>query len=77
MAFVTSDQMTQYDNAGHTEMYTYEPATRKLVCVSCIPSGAPPTSEVYASQDGLFMTDDGRAVFSTEDALVHTDTKPR
>ena len=74
MAFVTASQMTQYDNAGHLEMYRYDPATRKLVCVSCIPSGAPPTSDVAASQDGLFMTDDGRAFFTTEDALVHADT---
>jgi hypothetical protein len=66
--------VTQYNNAGHTEMYTYEPATRRLVCASCIPSGSPPTSDVYASQDGLFMTNDGRAFFTTEDALVHTDT---
>ena len=27
-----------------------------------------------ASQDGLFMTDDGRAFFTTDDALVHSDT---
>jgi hypothetical protein len=74
MAFVTSDPLTQYDNAGRTEMYTYEPSARKLVCVSCIPSGAPPTSEVYASQDGLFMANDGRTFWSTEDSLVPADT---
>ena len=55
-------------------MYTYEPSTEKLICVSCIPSGAPPTSDVEASQDGLFLTDDGRTFFSTEDALVPSDT---
>ena len=74
MAFITASPVTQYDNAGHLEMYTYDPATRKVVCVSCIPSGAPPTSDVVGSQDGLFMTDDGRTFFSTEDALVHGDT---
>ncbi len=74
MAFVTASPITQYDNAGHLEMYTYEPSTRRIVCVSCNPSGAPPTSDVEASKDGLFMTDDGRTFFSTEDALVHADT---
>ncbi len=74
MAFITSSQITQYNNAGHLEMYTYEPSTRRINCVSCIPSGAPPTSNVLASQDGLFMTNDGRAFFSTEDALVSGDT---
>jgi hypothetical protein len=29
---------------------------------------------VLASQDGLFMTSDGRTFFSTEDPLVHADT---
>jgi hypothetical protein len=74
MAFVTAGQVTGYDNAGHLEMYVYDASTQKVVCVSCIPSGAPPISDVQASQDGLFMTDDGRAFFSTEDPLVSTDT---
>ncbi len=74
MAFITNAQITEYNNNGYQEMYTYEPSTRKLVCVSCIPSGEPPTSNVEASQDGLFMTNDGRTFFSTEDALVHSDT---
>ena len=46
----------------------------KLVCVSCLPSGAPPTTNVEASLNGLFMTNDGRAFFSTGDALVPQDT---
>jgi hypothetical protein len=55
-------------------MYTYEPATGIVACASCLPSGKPPTSDITASQDGLFMTNDGRTFFSTEDALVHGDT---
>ncbi len=74
MAFITASQITQYNNAGHLEMYTYEPATETVLCVSCNPSGAPPTSDVYGSQDGLFLTTDGRTFFSTEEALVHNDT---
>jgi hypothetical protein len=74
LAFITNTQVTQYDNAGHTEMYRYNPISRAIVCVSCRPDGEPPTSEVKASQDGLFMANDGRSFFSTEDALVHADT---
>ena len=74
MAFITASQVTKYDNAGHLEMYTYDPTTRDVTCVSCIPSGAAPTSDVQGSQDGLFLTNDGRTFFTTEDALVHTDT---
>jgi hypothetical protein len=57
-----------------TEMYSYNPATGSIVCDSCNPSGQPPTSDVYASQDGLFMTDDGRTFFTTEEPLVPVDT---
>ena len=74
LAFLTASQITSYDNAGHLEMYTYEPSTERLTCVSCNPSGAPPTTNVQASQDGLFLTNDGRAFFSTEEALVPNDT---
>jgi hypothetical protein len=72
-AFVTKTKVGSYDNAGHSEMYTYDPASRKLVCVSCRPDGTPPSSDVLASQNGLFMTDDGRPFFSTEDPLVERD----
>ncbi len=74
MAFVTASQVTGYENAGHLEMYRYQPSTRQIVCVSCRPDGQPPVSNVEASQDGLFMTDDGRVFFSTEDSLAHGDT---
>jgi hypothetical protein len=74
MAFITNTKVTQYDNSGHMEMYRYTPSSRALVCASCRPDGEPPISEVTASQDGLFMTNDGRTFFSTEDPLVHGDT---
>jgi hypothetical protein len=74
MAFVTASPATQYDSAGYPEMYLYESTTGALTCVSCVPSGAPPTSDVQGSQNGLFLTDDGRPFFSTEDALVSGDT---
>ena len=59
MAFVTRSPVTQYDNAGHLEMYTFAPSTGKIICVSCNPTGAPPKSDVEASQDGLFMAKTG------------------
>jgi hypothetical protein len=73
-AFVTASPVTQYDNAGHQEMYRYNAITRTLLCVSCIPDGDSPETDVEASQNGLYLTDDGRPFFSTEDALVHGDT---
>ncbi len=74
MAFLTASKITSYENAGFLEMYSYDPATGNVHCVSCIPDGAPPTSNVEASNNGPFMTDDGRTFFSTADALVPQDT---
>jgi hypothetical protein len=74
MAFVTRSPVTQYNNAGHLEMYTFAPSTDQITCVSCNPTGAPPTFDAEASQDGIFMAEDGRTFFSTDEALVHGDT---
>lgn len=74
VAFVTDTQLTSYDNAGHLEMYSYLPATGAITCDSCRPDGKPATADLQASQDGLFMTDDGRTFFSTSEALVPQDT---
>jgi len=74
MTFITASQITGYDNKGYTELYSFTPATGRVVCDSCAPNGESPTSNVYGSQNGLFMTDDGRAFFFTENALVPQDT---
>jgi hypothetical protein len=73
-AFTTSDRVTAYDNHGVEEMYSYEPATDDVICVSCNPTGAPPVEDVEGSLNGLFMADDGRTFFYTLDALVPKDT---
>jgi hypothetical protein len=73
MAFITKTRLTAYDNAGHTEMFAYDPQARELLCVSCLPDGSPPGSDVEGSLNGTFMADDGRAFFSTADALVPRD----
>ncbi len=74
MAFLTSTQVTGYDNQGSDQMYLYDVVQDKMTCVSCVPTGDPPTSQTMASQNGLFMSNDGRTFFSTKDALVPFDT---
>lgn len=73
-AFVTNARLTSYDNAGKDEMFSYDPESGAVECVSCIPSGEPPSSNVKASVSGFFMSADGRTFFSTSDALVAKDT---
>ena len=74
MAFLTASRVTTYDNAKHTEMYTYSPASEEVKCISCRPDNAPPSGDVWASANGIFMTNDGRTFFSTVDGLVPRDT---
>ena len=73
-AFVTASRVTSYDNAGMKEMYTFNPSTDEVICVSCVPGGEAPTSDVEGSVSGFFMSNAGRAFFSTNDALVPRDT---
>ncbi len=74
MAFFTRSQITGFSNAGYSEAYEFTPGTGRITCASCNPDGEPPTHETYGSQDGLFMTNDGRTFFFTENALVSNDT---
>jgi hypothetical protein len=76
-AMVTDSQLTSYDNRGFREMYTYAPDAERITCVSSDPSGRAPTGDVVASQGGRFMADDGRAFFTTPDALVPRDRDGR
>jgi hypothetical protein len=73
-AFLTSAKLTAYDNQGREEMYRYNAETGDFRCVSCLPTGEPPTADVEGSQNGLYLADDGRTFFSTKDALVPQDT---
>jgi hypothetical protein len=74
VAFVTTTQLTSYDNHGYAMMYRYDADTGDIVCVSCNPEGLPPAADVEASQGGRFISDDGRVFFHTADSLVPTDT---
>jgi hypothetical protein len=73
-AFITKSRLTAYDNAGRAMMYTFNRASGAIQCVSCLPTGAAPKSDVEGSVSGIFQTFDGRAFFSTADSLVRQDT---
>ncbi len=92
--FSSPARLTGYDNAGHEELYLYNaPPKSTLTCVSCNPSGAPASSDVYLTHDfdegfaapnarNAFLTrnlsEDGRRVFfETEEALVPQDINGR
>ena len=74
LAVLTRAKLTSYDNAGFDEMYTYQvDAGGPFKCASCVPDGGNPTKNVEASEDGIFLANDGRAFFTTGDPLVPED----
>jgi hypothetical protein len=42
VAFESTQQLTGYDSVGLPEVFAYQTGSRRLTCVSCDPSGAPP-----------------------------------
>ncbi len=73
-AFITTSRITAYDNHGFAEMYRYDVGAEQVSCVSCRPDGSAPAGDVYASQGGRFITDDGRVFFDTPEPLDPRDT---
>ncbi len=77
--FQSHARLSAYDNEGVGEIYRYDPAAEegeRLLCVSCDPSGAPPTADalledlrfgsgtpVKAKTMIANLTDDGEEVF--------------
>lgn len=73
-AIITESKLTTYDNVGFDQMYVFDAVLGDLRCVSCDPSGEPPVGDVRGSDNGLFMSDDGRAFFTTNSPIVPADT---
>jgi len=77
--FQSHARLTAYDNKGAGEIYRYDPAAEageRLLCVSCDPSGAPPSADALLEDIRGFtstpiwpetmianLTDDGQRVF--------------
>jgi hypothetical protein len=73
-AFITTTNLTGFDNDGFAEMYRYDAESEEIICVSCDPTNAAPVADVRASMGGRFITDDGRVFFDTADPLDPRDT---
>jgi hypothetical protein len=72
-AIRTKSALTSYDTKGFQEIYTYNADTGLIRCASCDPTGAAPTADAEASQNGRFMADDGRTFFASKDRLDPRD----
>jgi hypothetical protein len=84
LVFSSSEHITSYDNVGAAEVYLYDEPGNRVVCVSCDPSGAPPTSsaelptqenqsgiELGAMRAARYVSDNGeRVFFNSSDQLT-------
>jgi hypothetical protein len=93
LLFISRARLTGYDNAGHSEVYLYDPVSNELTCASCRPDGAPATGDAYLSSSGgntgseaaggLPLSpanadgDGNRIFFSSFDAIVPGDSNGR
>jgi hypothetical protein len=89
LAFEARSNLTSYDSEGHLQVYRYSTTEGELKCVSCNPSGEPPTADsklqgvseidrdspVSAPGEVRSLTADGKAVFFvTANRLASGDT---
>jgi hypothetical protein len=78
VAFTSTESLTGYPNAGHTEIYTYNAGSGELSCASCNPSGEPATTNTAIPGPNMAqlprnVTNDGQVFFSSIEALVPGD----
>lgn len=86
LAFVSSDELTDYDNAGFSEVYLYSAGADSLICASCNPSGERPLGpssvpgaiangdETDAYKPRVLSDSGNRLFFESEDVLVTQDS---
>jgi sugar lactone lactonase YvrE len=75
--FPSALSITGYDNAGHMEVYLYDPQGSSPECGSCAPTGTRATGDAALPSHGLSITDDGRVFFNSTDPLVPRDLNNR
>jgi Tol biopolymer transport system component len=83
-AFVSTQHLTSFPCSGCSLLYDYDYATGSIRCVSCNPTGAPPSAPVDFAPDRVVtaldaypsrsVLDDGRIFFDTRDSLLPQDT---
>jgi hypothetical protein len=77
LIFTSRAALTGYDNAGHAEIYVYDPGIGEVVCASCRPSGAPPTADARLGYHALNSDDSGHIFFGSRDPILTRDTNGR
>ena len=85
LVFLSSAQLTEYENRGNSEVYVYSALGNTLVCASCNPSGELPVgpssipgaiangADVQIYKPRVLAADGTRLFFDSSDSLVPLD----
>ncbi len=71
--FPSTQSLTGFENADHSEIFRYTATGQSLECVSCSANNATPTGNATLPSNGLGVTLDGRVFFNTPEPLVFRD----
>jgi sugar lactone lactonase YvrE len=70
---VSTLPLSGYDNAGHSEVFRYDPVGDAVDCASCNPTGEQATGDASLASNGLSLTADGRVFFNSAEGLADRD----
>ncbi|HEX5593480.1 MAG TPA: hypothetical protein VFX35_09040 [Solirubrobacterales bacterium] len=82
LVFESKEEITPFENAGHTEIYRWDDVAKSLDCISCNPNVEPGTGDAQLQNVDLVrppialhnVSDDGsRVFFETTEALAPID----
>ncbi|HEX3242411.1 MAG TPA: hypothetical protein VHQ97_04975 [Solirubrobacterales bacterium] len=73
-AFATTAPVTEFTTFDHSEIYRYDTDSDAVVCASCPPTQALPTTQTFLTPHGLNLSDDGRVFFTSSEPLALRDT---
>ncbi len=62
-------ELTGYDNHGKAEFYRYDAESGQVSCLTCNPTGAPPTSTPDLENPSMFHAPSSNAVFDAQPSL--------
>jgi NHL repeat len=63
LLFSSTQSLTDHPNAGKAQLFHYSALEKELTCVSCNPTGVPPSGDAALGTQRFFLHDDPRATF--------------
>ncbi len=69
LVFQSHYQLTAYDNQGGTQYYRYDAESGQITCITCNPTGAPPTNAPGLKNPDLYHAPSSNAFYTAQPFL--------